>query len=119
MNKWTHIILDLHNVNLNNLTKLSRKEIISFFVNIIKKNWLLVLWEKFHFFWKKSSFTWIVLLWESHFSIHTWPEFNYVSIDLFCCNLKSNNEKKLENIINEVLDIFNKDIKITKQIINR
>lgn len=119
MNKWKHIILDLHNVDFEKISKLSRKQITHFFVNIIKKNWLLVLWEKFHFFWNKTSFTWVVLLWESHFSIHTWPEYNYVSIDLFSCNLKKDNEKNLDLIVQEILEIFNKDLKITKQIITR
>ncbi|MCF2140363.1 MAG: adenosylmethionine decarboxylase [Candidatus Lokiarchaeota archaeon] len=28
----------------------------------------------------------VVLIAESHFSIHTWPEYGYVAIDLFTCS---------------------------------
>ncbi|WP_457559146.1 adenosylmethionine decarboxylase [Candidatus Harpocratesius sp.] len=29
----------------------------------------------------------VVLIAESHFSIHTWPEYGYVAIDLFTCSI--------------------------------
>ena len=29
----------------------------------------------------------IIMLQESHFSVHTWPEFNYASVDIFTCDL--------------------------------
>ena len=37
----------------------------------------------------------IVLLAESHISIHTWPEINYVAIDIFTCGEKSSPKKAL------------------------
>ena len=33
-----------------------------------------------------NGYTAILLLEESHLSIHTWPEYNYVSVDLYSCN---------------------------------
>ena len=36
------------------------------------------------------GYTAVLILEESHFSIHTWPEFNYASIDLYSCNLQTN-----------------------------
>lgn len=35
---------------------------------------------------KPQGFTAVVLLAESHFSIHTYPESNELYTDLFCCN---------------------------------
>ena len=39
-----------------------------------------------------SGYTAILLLEESHLSIHTWPEYNYVSVDLYSCNLDTDFE---------------------------
>lgn len=35
----------------------------------------------------------IVVVKESHFAIHTWPEYGYAAIDLFTCSLKMNYHK--------------------------
>ena len=35
------------------------------------------------------GYTAVLVLEESHMSIHTWPEFEYVSIDLYSCNLQT------------------------------
>ena len=41
-----------------------------------------------HFF-TPQGYTAVLLLEESHLSIHTWPEHNYISIDLYSCNLQT------------------------------
>lgn len=45
---------------------------------------------------KPQGLTGVVLLKESHISIHCWPEFKYVGVDIFTCGTKSNPEKALE-----------------------
>ena len=44
----------------------------------------------------------VVIIGESHLSIHTWPEHGYASVDLYSCNQGSNLELAL-NAITEVL----------------
>ncbi len=41
--------------------------------------------SKFHGFPGRAGVTGVVLLAESHISIHTWPELNYAAIDIFMC----------------------------------
>lgn len=43
-----------------------------------------------------QGMTGIILLAESHISVHTWPEFSYAALDIYTCGDKSNPEKALE-----------------------
>lgn len=45
----------------------------------------IVLAERFHTFGGAGGITGILLLAESHISIHTWPEHRFVAIDAFIC----------------------------------
>ena len=38
-----------------------------------------------HDFGDRAGFTGVALLAESHISVHTWPEYDYVAIDIFMC----------------------------------
>jgi S-adenosylmethionine decarboxylase len=44
-----------------------------------------VLNAHFHHFGEQQGVTGVLLLMESHMSIHTWPEHGYAAIDLFMC----------------------------------
>lgn len=54
-----------------------------------------VLWHKFHKFYPQGV-TGVVIVAESHLSIHTWPEFGYAAIDIFTCGTHTNPWKALE-----------------------
>ncbi len=45
----------------------------------------VILQTKLHNFGEGMGVTGVVLLAESHISIHTWPEHNYAAIDVFMC----------------------------------
>ena len=45
---------------------------------------------------KPQGLTGIVLLAESHVAIHTWPEFNYVALDIYTCGDKASPIKALD-----------------------
>ena len=51
-----------------------------------------------HFMHQYSPFgvTGFALIAESHFSIHTWPEYNYCAIDIFTCGEDIKGEKGLD-----------------------
>ncbi|WP_028456445.1 adenosylmethionine decarboxylase [Chitinilyticum litopenaei] len=44
-----------------------------------------ILQQHFHHFGAGQGVTGVLLLMESHISIHTWPEHGYAAIDLFMC----------------------------------
>ena len=54
-----------------------------------------ILWYKFHKF-QPQGVTGIVIVAESHLSIHTWPEFGYAAIDVFTCGTHTDPWKALD-----------------------
>ena len=48
-----------------------------------------------------QGITGVVLLAESHIAIHSWPEFDYLAIDIFTCGEKAFPEKSLEYLKKE------------------
>jgi len=45
---------------------------------------------------KPQGITGVVLLAESHIALHSWPEYNYLAIDIFTCGDKSTPQKALD-----------------------
>ena len=58
---------------------------------------LTVVGEAFHQF-KPHGVTGTVLLAESHVAIHTWPEHGFVTVDVYVCNLATDNSAKAERL---------------------
>jgi S-adenosylmethionine decarboxylase len=42
--------------------------------------------------------TGIVVIAESHFSIHTWPEYGYCAFDIFTCGDSIDNERAIQHV---------------------
>lgn len=58
---------------------------------------LNVVEEKFHQF-KPYGVSGVMVLKESHFTIHTWPEHNYAAVDLFICEETVDESKFMEEL---------------------
>ena len=81
----THLIVEFYGAcNLQNTAGM-RTEMVAAAENAGAK----VLDSSFHKFGKNLGVTGVVLLAESHISIHTWPEFSYAAIDVFMCGVPS------------------------------
>ncbi len=48
-----------------------------------------------------EGYTAVLMLEESHLSIHTWPEYDYASIDLYSCNLRTDFQVVTDFLANE------------------
>jgi len=112
-NSGTHIILDLEwcDNELALETFYFRRELL----NIIKDNGmnpLEVVQKNFkEKFWhlKGYSYTALILLEESHVSIHTFPlesENKKVAIDIYTCNYTRDNKEGTENIASYFIELF-------------
>ena len=82
-------------------------------VNAAKIAGATVLTERWHHFGTGYGYTGVVILAESHLSVHTWPELGYAAIDAFYCG-KCNPENSLSTILD-----FYKPINHTASYLNR
>jgi len=89
-----HMICDIKNIKnhvlLTNISKI--KEVLDM---ICEKYHYTVLKRVEHIF-EPEGLTILYLLSESHISIHTFPEKNYLALDIYTCREYSNNDVYLE-----------------------
>ncbi|AOM39580.1 adenosylmethionine decarboxylase [Xenorhabdus hominickii] len=79
----THIVIEMKDCDSNKLKSIPIVEEIM--LNIARKCDLNIVNHHFHEF-KPWGVSGVIILAESHFTIHTWPEYHYAAIDLFICN---------------------------------
>ena len=61
----------------------------------------LVLGESFHHF-SPQGVSGVVVIAESHLSIHTWPEYGYAAADIFTCGTSVSPEKAAKVLIEKL-----------------
>lgn len=66
-------------------------------VSAARATGLTVVGDAFHQF-EPQGVTGTVLLAESHLAIHTWPEFGFVTVDVYVCNLATDNSDKAKQL---------------------
>ncbi len=71
----------------------------------INKSGLTVLGELFHAF-DGGGVTGAVVLAESHLAIHTWPELNSVTLDVYVCNYTQDNSAKARQVVDDLIGLF-------------
>ena len=53
-----------------------------------------------------AGITGVVLLAESHLAVHTWPELEAATLDVYVCNLGADNSVKAEALFAMLVDAF-------------
>ena len=61
-----------------------------------------ILSESFHSFPPYGGVSGVVIIAESHFSVHTWPEYDYAAIDIFTCGNSLHPERAVELLVREL-----------------
>lgn len=54
----------------------------------------------------EGGFTMAICLKESHICIHTWPEFNQLTLDIYLCNYLKDNSEKVTLLGNDFKNYF-------------
>ncbi len=65
------------------------------FLEAAKEANATILWSYFHPF-EPQGVSGVIVIAESHFTVHTWPEYRYAAIDIFYCSETVNVEKAVE-----------------------
>ena len=60
-----------------------------------------VMGESFHHF-NPQGISGMVVIAESHLSIHTWPEYGYAAVDIFTCGTTVEPERAVEALIEKL-----------------
>ena len=95
-----HLLLELKDCNKEVLNDLEFLK--NFLHEIAEKIGATVVNQAFHKF-SPQGISAVVLIAESHICIHTWPEYNYASVDIFTCG-NSIEPKDAINLIVEKLE---------------
>ena len=104
-----HIIIDLWNCSYDNRIS-SLKKIIK---DAIKLSKAKVLHMHMHRFGKGQGISGVVVLAESHISVHTWPERKYMAFDIFMCG--DTFPEKACNYLIEKLKPKSKKVQVVKR----
>lgn len=83
----------------------------------IERHKLNKIGEVYHNF-ENGGFTAVVCLAESHLSIHTWPERNYITFDVFLSNYKKDNRYITELLYRDTITFFDAVVQ-DENILNR
>ncbi|MDY6909707.1 MAG: adenosylmethionine decarboxylase [Thermodesulfobacteriota bacterium] len=94
-----HLIVELYHCDADRINQVEEVErILVEAVNISKAT---IVQPVFHQF-SPHGVSGVVVIAESHFSIHTWPEFGYCALDIFTCGDQIDSDASLRYIKKEL-----------------
>ncbi len=93
--KGRHLLVDLW------LDQELNDELMKKFTNVIDEDLTVVQKNQFHF--EPYGLTVAYILAESHFTVHTYPEHKYLSMDIYICNDAINLDLILEKMLSGVM----------------
>jgi S-adenosylmethionine decarboxylase len=102
-----HILSELKVKNIELLQNVSSFKV--YLEQLIQQHELEQIGETYHQF-PEAGFTALVCLTESHISVHTWPEFEYLTFDVFLSNFKRDNSAKTQAIAEGIIKYFEGEI---------
>ena len=114
-NPGTHLLATLQT---EDSTLLHRYEDFSRLVNaLIDQHGLQKLGEVYHNF-TPSGYTAVVCLSESHLSIHTWPEYGRINLDIYLSNFLRTNDGTVQQLYDSFKEHFGATVE-NEQLIKR
>ncbi len=101
-----HLIGDLYGCLCDSRLMLDAPFLEAFCKERVEAAGLSSVGSLFHSFGEGGGVTGVVVLAESHLSIHTWPESGYVTLDVYVCNYSTNNRPKAQKLFDDLQAAF-------------
>lgn len=106
-----HVLVELYDCDSKLLNDISFiKETM---LAAAKKSGATVLGESFHQF-SPQGVSGVIIIAESHLTIHTWPEHGYAGADIFTCGTRVKPEKAAEVIIARLKPVTHSIVKMDR-----
>jgi S-adenosylmethionine decarboxylase len=91
-----HLIMELYGCDSDKIN--SRKYLYQVVRSAVKRYGLTNLGSRFHQF-EPHGVTGFTLLAQSHISLHTWPEYGYLVLDIFTCGDQSQADRLADYLL--------------------
>ncbi|MGD2141796.1 MAG: adenosylmethionine decarboxylase [Burkholderiales bacterium] len=101
-----HVMGDLYDVQCADRFLLDADLLRSHCLKLVEEAGLSSVGDFFHQFDGAGGVTGMVVLAESHMSIHTWPEKRYVTVDVYVCSYTQDNRPRARQLYQSLLDTF-------------
>ncbi|MCX7673690.1 MAG: polyamine aminopropyltransferase [Thiobacillaceae bacterium] len=115
-----HLTADLYQCNCSRellidagrLAELCRRHTLAVGLTLVDEKWFTFPEHQ----GEPGGVTGMLLLAESHLAVHTWPERNGVTLDVYVCNYSADNSPKAERLMAELLAAFQPGRSITNRL---
>ena len=94
-----HLLVELYECDSDKLNDLKKVERV--LREAVRISGATALKASFHQF-EPQGVSGVIIIAESHFTIHTWPEYGYAALDIFTCGESIDSQKALDYIEKEL-----------------
>ncbi len=101
-----HIMGDLYDCECEDRYLTDSRLLTEHCLRLVEEAGLSVVGNYFHQFDGGGGVTGMIVLAESHMSIHTWPEKRYVTVDVYVCSYTQDNRPKARNLYENLRRTF-------------
>ena len=100
-----HVMGDLYDVQCEERFLVDLDLLTEHCIKLVEEVGLSTVGHYFHQF-DGGGVTGMIVLAESHMSIHTWPEKKYVTVDVYVCSYSQDNRPRARQLYQSLLDTF-------------
>ncbi len=105
MKKSLHILADLYDCQGEQKYFTNKTVVRDRILRAVKRAGFQIVASRFHKF-GDGGITGVLIVSESHITIHTWPEKTFVNVDVFFCNYSADNSKKTRAVFNSFKQLY-------------
>lgn len=111
-----HLLVELKDCNRERLSDLEfLKDVL---LSAAREAGATILGESFHSFPPYGGVSGVVIIAESHLSIHTWPEYCYAAADIFTCGNSLRPQRAVDLLVKELQARDSSILELNRGILN-